>query len=180
MNVRKLILGIAVSVLPFATLTVGGTTIAGASSVGSGTVSCYIYGTVTFRTPLSYNEPRTCDAAKITVNPSESSCSSGISITKGSGRFVVSDPDESPCFMHGGGWGSALSLSLHYSHLKGSVLKGFISGVQTGSASSIDGGGTVKGSYASSDATFNDSFMNDMACNTGITSTSINFYLTNF
>jgi hypothetical protein len=190
MNVRKLILGVAVSVLPLAALTVAGSTVAGASSVGAGTVTCDIGGTVTFSKPLSTGFPQKRDPAKITVNSGSSCLSNGVTIavTKGTGRFVVSGPDESPCFRYGGGWGSDLTLTLHYSHLKSSVYKGGLQGVQAGGeASSLNGEGNVMGSYPStvsgpypSGASFT-GLMNDAACfGTGITSTSFSIYMTNF
>jgi hypothetical protein len=188
-KVRKLILGVALFVLPFAALTVGGSSIAGASSVGTGTVSCDIGGTVTFGTPLSTESASKRDAARITVNASESTCSSGVVISKGSGRFILRDTSNSPCFRYGGGWGASLSLTLHYSHLKSSVYKGGIGGVQAGGeASSLSGQGSVTGSYLSaavagtfpSGATFN-GIMNDAACfGAGITTTSFSLYFANF
>jgi hypothetical protein len=180
MKVRKLILGVAVAVLPLTGLmAASGPGIAGASPIGAGTVSCDLSGTVTFKVPLSTGNPRKRDPAKITVNASESSCSSGVSITKGTGRFVISGFNDSPCFQEGGGWGSLFTFNLHFAHLRSSVVKGGIGGDQTGGASNLTGGGPVTGSYASSDTDLT-GLMNDLACNTGITSTGFSVHLSNF
>jgi hypothetical protein len=190
MKVRKLILGIAVSVLPFAALTVGGTNLAGASAVGAGTINCDISATVTFSTPLSTITQPMRDVGKITI-ASGSSCTSGpvaVTISRGSGRFVLKGEGNSPCFMYGGGWIAPLRLTLRYAHLKSSVYKGFIQGVQEGGeASNVNGEGNVTGSYPStvtgpypSGATFT-GLMNDAACfGSGLTSTSLEITLTNF
>jgi hypothetical protein len=191
MNLRKLILGVAVSVLPLAALTAaGGSGIAGASSVGTGTLNCDIGGTVTFSKPLNTYVLQKRVDAKITINPG-SGCTLGsvpVTISRGSGRFVLNGTSNTPCFRYGGGWGASLTLTLHYAHLKSSVYKGGIQGVQAGGeASSLNGEGNVTGSYPStvsgpypSGASFN-GLMNDAACfGTGLTSTSYSIYMTNF
>jgi hypothetical protein len=191
MKVRKLILGVAVSALPFAVMTAaGGSGIAGASSVGTGTLNCDLGGTVTFSKPLNTYVLQKRVDAKITIDPGPS-CTLGsvpVTISRGSGRFVLKGTANTPCFRYGGGWGASLTLTLHYARLESSVYKGGIQGVQAGGeASSLNGEGNVTGSYPStvsgpypSGASFT-GLMNDAACfSTGLTSTSFSMYMTNF
>lgn len=191
MKVRKLILGIALSALPFTALTAaGGSSIAGASSVGSGTLNCDIGGTVTFSKPLNTYvlQKRVVGKVRIDSGPSCTLGSVPVTITSGSGRFVLEGTSNTPCFRYGGGWGASLALTLRYAHLKSSVYKGGIQGVQAGGeASSLNGEGNVTGSYPStvsgpypSGASFT-GLMNDSACfSTGLTSTNFSMYMTNF
>jgi hypothetical protein len=181
LNLRRWAICVGALALPLTGLTVSASGTAEAATIGTGTYGCGVFGTVTFNKPVSTEQIKGRVTGKLTVTSSDCSpFSTGISVTKGTGKFVLKGTDNSPCFMYGGGFGAALSLTLRYPHLKSSVFKGFIGGVQSGgAASSLNGEGTVTGSYPSSAATLS-GLMNDGACNTGITSTSFSLYLTNF
>ena len=185
MTLRKLAIGFLTLSLFLITLsTIDGGIASATVPTGSGTFSWGPIGTMSF-TPLTNNSQQTVKATVAFSGGGAGECTGGTPtavLTKATGTAKLKD-NSAVCGPMGL-FNFSITLRFHYHHLKTSIFKGTIQGAGPQGSETIlgIGGGTVAGSYASTDASFDWYFASRELSNCGSGLSSIDFQgtLSNF